>query len=102
MRRLTLIGSALALTLAVVAPVSAAKPVRGCPNDGFVLMGYTAFRQLSISVGVPESLLGADHYEGWLALDANDDLHACVKDLPDTPGHLGGWIFNVVDNTSNH
>jgi len=23
------------------------------------------------------------------------------KDLPDTPGHVGGWVFNAIDNTAH-
>ena len=101
-RSLATAGAVLVLTLASALPAFAAKPVRGCPNGGFALMTYEQFRQASRDVGVPEDLLGADHLAGWMVLDGNDDLKACVKDLPDTPGTLGGWIFNVVDNRSNH
>ena len=102
MKRLTVSGSVLLLTVALAAPAMAAKPIRGCPNAGFDLMDYPSFRQLSLDVGVPPELLGADHLAGWLTYDRNDDTILCVKDLPDNPGTLGGWIFNVVDNTSNH
>ena len=37
----------------------------------------------------------------YAALDVNDDGLICWKDLPDTPGHLGGWIFNGIDNTAS-
>lgn len=91
-----------ALCLALAAPVSAAKPVRGCAGD-FALMSIDAFRNVSLAVGVPPELLGEDWEAGLRArFDKNTDSMICVKDLPDTPGTLDGWIFNVVDNTSNH
>ena len=99
--RSILIGAAL-LSLAVAAPANAGKPVRGCGNEGFDPMLYADFRQLSLDVGVPAELLGADHHALWLQVDKNDDDIMCVKDLKDTPGHLGSWIYNIVDNTSNH
>jgi len=34
--------------------------------------------------------------------DKNGDTILCVKDVPDTSGHLGPLVFNVVDNTANH
>ena len=102
MRRLTVVLAIGAMALATAMPVAAVKPIRGCPNEGFVPMDYTTFRNLSISVGVPLELLGPEHLAGWNVYDRNDDGMLCVKDLPDTPGTLDGWIFNVVDNTSNH
>ena len=63
-------------------------------------MTYTEFRNLSLSLGVPEELLGPEHEAGWNAFDKNNDGMLCVMDLPDTPGDLGGWIFNVIDNTA--
>lgn len=102
MRRWSIVGAVLALSLVSVLPAYAGKPVRGCPNDSFVLMTYLQFRQESLDAHVPEELLGADHLAGWMVLDKNDDMMACVMDLPDNPGTLDGWIFNLVDNTSNH
>lgn len=90
----------MALLLTFAAPAAAAKPVGGCPNGGFELMTYQQFRTLSLSVGVPESLLGAEHEAAVGAIDKNDDGMICVRDQPDTPGTLGGWIFNVIDNTA--
>lgn len=101
MRRIVTAIAIAALTLAVAAPANAAKPARGCPNDGFVLMNYPDFRDLSIELGVPEDLLGPDHLAAWNSFDRNDDGLACIKDLPDTSGHLGTWVFNAIDNTSN-
>lgn len=91
---------ALLLVITLSGPALAAKPVRGCPQP-FQQMGYQAFRSLSLSVGVPESLLGSEHQAGWQTRDRNDDGDLCVMDLPDTPGTLDGWVFNVVDNTAN-
>ena len=100
--RNVVIGASL-LAVALAAPVNAAgKPDRGCGNDGFVAMTYPEFRQLSIDVGVPEELLGEAHAAHWLVIDRNADGWLCIKDLKDTNGHLGSWVFNVVDNTSNH
>lgn len=82
-------------------PVLAGKPIRGCGAGGFDLMSYEEFRDLSIAVGVPEELLGDEHRAGWDVYDRNGDGSLCVKDLPDTAGHLGSWVFNVVDNTAN-
>ena len=102
MRRLTVVLAVGLMALATAMPVAAVKPIRGCPNEGFVLMDYTTFRNLSILVGVPPELLGPDHFAFWNDIDRNDDGFMCIKDLPDTPGTLDGWIFNAVDNTSNH
>jgi hypothetical protein len=101
MRRLGLVMGTL-LAISAVSPVAAVKPDRGCGNEAFELMTYTEFRNLSISVGVPEELLGADHEAFWVnSLDKNEDGLACIKDKPDTAGSLFGWIFNAVDNTAN-
>ena len=90
------------LCLAVAAPASAAKPTRGCPQ-GSALMTRDDFKALSLSVGVPpEVLVSLEWAAGWDAYDKNLDDRLCIKDLPNTPGHLDSWIFNVVDNTSNH
>jgi hypothetical protein len=89
------------LASSIAGPVLAAKPARGCPNPAFMLMSPEAFRALSLSVGVPPELLGADWEAGLLGFDKNGDRLICVKDLPDTRGHAGGWVFNVVDNTSH-
>ena len=97
-RHSLLLGVVLAASVA--APAAAAKPVGGCPNGGFQLMTYQQFRALSISVGVPEPLLGAEHEAAIGNIDKNDDGKICVRDQPDTPGTLGGWIFNVIDNTA--
>ena len=102
MRRSLPLGMGLLLIFVLAGAVSAAKPTRGCGNEGFVIMSYPEFRQLSLDVGVPEELLGPEHETFWNALDRNDDGLACIKDLPDTSGHLGSWVFNAVDNTANH
>lgn len=62
-------------------------------------MTFEEFFDLSVSVGVPPELIV---HEGWAKFDKNGDDVLCVKDVPDTPGHLGSWIFNVVDNIANH
>lgn len=100
MRRLAIAVGVPLLTLVLAGPVLAARPVGRCGNEGFDLMTYSQFRALSVSVGVPEELLGPEHLAQWNSINKNDDKYLCVKDLPDTPGHLGGWIFNVVDNTA--
>lgn len=101
MRKTVALGSAVVLALALASPVLAGRPARGCSNDQFVPMSYADFRELSLDVGVPEALLGPDHLAGWRKIDKNGDDILCVKDLPDTKGHLGTWVFNVIDNTSN-
>jgi len=96
----TLIAVGL-MSIALAAPVSAAKPARGCP-DGKALLTIEQFRTLSIRVGVPPEIVGAEWEAGLRsAFDKNRDGRICVQDLPDTKGHLGTWIFNVTDNTSN-
>ncbi len=87
--------------LALVGPVVAAKPDRGCPNAKFAFMDYQAFRDLSLSVGVPEEFLRPEHVAVWEGYDKNEDGWLCVMDLPDTPGTFEGWVFNVIDNTAN-
>ena len=90
------------LSVSLAAPVNAAKPARGCP-DGKELMTIQEFRTESLSVGVPPEILGAEWEAGLRSgFDKNGDGSLCVQDVPDTKGHLGTWIFNVVDNTSNH
>jgi hypothetical protein len=100
-------GSTLILVVCLVAitaaPAAGAKPVRGCANEAFELMSMEAFRTRSLGVGVPADILFTPEWEaGWAFHDKNGDGNLCVMDLPDTPGTLFGWIFNVVDNTSNH
>ena len=92
---------AAALAAVAAAPVLAAKPVGACPNSSFTSMTYREFRALSVSLGVPEALLGAAHEAGWNSYDKNGDGMNCVMDLPDNAGTLGGWVFNVVDNTAH-
>jgi hypothetical protein len=95
----TLLAAGL-LSIALAAPVTAAKPVRGC--GAAELMTIEAFRARSLEAGVPPDVLGAEWEAGLRSgFDKNGDGSLCVKDLPDTNGHLGTWIFNVVDNTSN-
>ena len=83
------------------APVSAAKPARGCPNEGFVGFTKGAFRDLSRDLGVPEELLGEPLDLWWAESDKNANTRLCVKDLPDTAG-LPVFVFNIVDDVSNH
>ena len=94
--------AAALMILAVAAPV-AARPTRECGNDKFELMTMEEFRDLSLSLGVPSEILFSDAWEaGWNSYDKNGDTQLCVKDKPDTAGHLGSWVWNVVDNTANH
>jgi hypothetical protein len=94
--------AAALLILAIAAPVYAARPTRGC-SDSKVVMARDDFRQLSIDVGVPPELLFTPVWEaGWASYDKNGDTNLCVGDKPDTPGHLGTWLWNVTDNTANH
>ena len=99
MRRVTAILGLLTFMFVAVAPATAS-PARSCPNDQFALMTFAQFRALSVAVGVPEVYLG----EAWLAkmtsFDKNGDGRVCVMDLPDTPGHYGAWVFNVIDNAA--
>jgi hypothetical protein len=88
------------MSLALAAPTFAVKPDGACPNDGFDKMTYAEFTALEISVGAPQEII--DALPAALAtIDANDDGSVCVMDGPDTPGHLGAWLFNVIDNTSH-
>jgi hypothetical protein len=89
------------LLAASAVPVSAAKPVRGCPNEGFVVFTMEQFRELSRQLGVPEDLL-ATLPGWWPTYDRNLNDLLCVKDLPDTPGHSDTWAFNLIDDVSNH
>jgi hypothetical protein len=89
------------LFVVAAAPASAAKPARGCPNEGFVITTKEEFRDLSRELGVPEELL-ATLDAGWAEYDRNLNTLLCVKDLPDTKGHLDTWVFNVIDDVSNH
>jgi len=99
-RSLTVLAMAFTLAAALAAPALAAKPVGACPNPGFVAMTYAQFRALSLQVGVPEELLGAEHAAQFATINKNNDPFVCVMNLPDTPGTLDGWIFNVIDNTA--
>lgn len=63
---------------------------------------FAEFRTLSIEVGVPEEILDAVWLANLTTFDKNHDAIVCVMDLPDTPGHLGGWIFNVIDSAAAH
>ncbi len=83
------------------APVSAAKPARGCPNDGFTSSTKDAFRDVSRALGVPEELLGEPLDLWWADSDKNGNTRLCIKDLPETPG-LPVFVFNIVDDVSNH
>ena len=58
-------------------------------------MTYAEFLALSRSVGCQE-FLGADHFATFQTFDKNNDGLVCIKDLPDTPGHLGAWVFNAL------
>jgi hypothetical protein len=92
----------MVLVLAIALPV-AARPTRGCGNEKWDPMTMTQFRELSLSLGIPPELLFSPEWEaGWAAYDKNGDTILCVKDKPDTPGHLDTWVWNVVDNTANH
>lgn len=99
MRRVASILGLLSALFAAAAPAMAS-PARSCPHDQFTLMTFAEFRALSLDVGVPEEFLG----EPWVAkmtfFDKNGDGRVCVMDLPDTPGHYGAWVFNVIDNAA--
>lgn len=93
MRRvITVLFATVALLALAAGPALAVKPVGGCPNAKFEPMEYQEFRALSVSVGVPEEFLGAEHAAQWLVLDKNNDGTLCVMDLPDTPGTFFGWV----------
>ena len=100
-RSITALMAAVALAIAMAVPALAVKPIGVCPNRQFEALTYAEFLALSRSVGVPEEFLGADHFAAFQAFDKNNDGLVCIKDLPDTPGHLGGWVFNAIDNTAN-
>ncbi len=90
------------MVAAVASPVAAAKPARGCTQD-FVPMTQAEFKALSASVGVPADFLASPEWSAtWDRFNRNGDPYLCIKDLPNTPGHLDTWVFNVTDNTSNH
>ena len=100
-RSLALSASA-ALAMAIASPAAAAKPARGCTQD-FVPMTQAEFKALSLSVGVPADFVESPEWAAtWDAYNRNGDAYLCIKDLPNTPGHLDTWVFNVTDNTSNH
>ena len=100
MRPLRVCLLAVAALLISSMPALAVKPVGECPNPKFTAMTYSEFRQLSIDVGVPLELLGPEHLAAFDGFDKNDDGLVCIMDLPDTPGHLGSWVFNAIDNTA--
>jgi hypothetical protein len=101
-RTVVVLIAVVALLAAAAGPVAAAKPIRGCPNPSFDQLSMEEFRALSQAVGVPDELLFTPEWEaGWGEFDKNGDGDLCVQDLPDTPGTADGWIFNVIDNTSN-
>lgn len=115
-RRIMALVAALAISLAVAAPASAGKPIRGC-SDSFDLWDLLDFRAYLNSAAFYGSLgsegqaLTPDFLElinsdAWLAIgaafDKNSDGHLCIKQGPPTKGHLYGWVFNAVDNTANH
>jgi hypothetical protein len=103
LRRAAPWAAAIGLLLAVAGPVAADRPARGCPNDAKILTTIEEMREISLSVGIPPELLGADWEAFVLAkLDRNGDGLFCVQDKPDNHGHLDGWIFNGADNTANH
>lgn len=100
-RSITALMAAFALATVMAVPTLATKPIGVCPNGQFEAMTYAEFLALSRSVGVPEEFLGADHFATFQTFDKNHDGLVCIKDLPDTPGHLGAWVFNAIDNTAH-
>ena len=60
-------------------PAAADKPVRGCPNDQFVLVPVDPSDPVDVAV------------------DLNGDGRVCEKPIPAFPP----GSFNVIDNTSN-
>jgi hypothetical protein len=107
---------AFALIGISVGSVSAGKPLRGCADD-FERMPYLDFRAYLLSDAFLDSLspegqaLAVDFIpfiesEDWIAVsdgfDKNGDGILCIKQNPPTKGNLYGWVFNGVDNTSNH
>jgi hypothetical protein len=104
------------LALALITPAAAAKPQRGCP-DGFDQTSIADFRMRMNSAEFYNSLppegqaLAADivafiNTDEWLIginqFNKNGDDDICAKQGPINKGHYYGWVFNVVDNTSNH
>ena len=88
------------LSLVVAAPALAVKPVGGCPNSQYDVMTLQGFIDLEVSVGAPTDVV--EGLPGLLdVIDANNDGHVCILDVPDTRGHQGPVLFNIVDNTSH-
>lgn len=102
MRRSIPLVLAALLLVASAAPATAAKPSRGCPNPSFQAMTLDELRSMFRDIGVAEDWLGDKLDAAWAKYNKNGDAYLCVKDLPDTKGHLGNWVWNVVDNTANH
>ncbi len=114
-RRILSLVAALAISLAVAAPASAVKPVRGC-TDSFDLWSIVGFRAYMNSAefylslppegqALAPDILASINSDTWLAatdgIDKNGDGYLCLKQGPVNSGHLFGWIFNAVDNTAN-
>jgi hypothetical protein len=104
------------LALALVAPTAAVKPQRGCA-DGFLQTSISDFRDWMNSAEFYNSLppegqalapdiLAIINSPDWLlginTFDKNGDDDICAKQGPINKGHFYGWIFNVVDNTSQN
>ena len=89
------------LAAAAVLPVAAAKPVGACPNPSFEVMTWPQYREMLLELGVPEESLNDPSFEAlFTSYDKNNDGLLCVMDLPDNAGTLGGWVFNIIDNTA--
>lgn len=101
MSRMTALGAATLVSLAITSPVIAAQPARGCPDEAFLKMTYFEFRDYSISLGNPPSAFPPQPGPGWVAGDRNADGYLCIKNIPDNRGTLFGLAFIAVDNVSN-
>lgn len=106
---------AFALVGLSVGSVSAGKPLRGCA-DGFKFTPYLEFRiylqgdflrtlspeGLALAPDILAFIASDDWIAASEAYDKNGDGILCIKQNPPTKGNLYGWVFNAVDNTSNH
>lgn len=124
-RDLVSVLAAFALVLAAAAPVLAVKPSdRGCTDDfdlwyyhrpgdpildfreymnsaDFYWNGLTDYGR-ELAVDILSSINSPDWLVVSASFDKNGDGQLCIKQKPRTKGNLGGWIFNAVDNPSNH
>lgn len=115
-RAMFALGGAVLLTLASVGGVAADKPIRGCPDDfqAWAIPDFRDYLNSEIFIGslpqegqdIAGDILAFINTDDWLAAgafyDKNGDGTLCLKQKPANRGNLFGWMFNAVDNTSNH